>query len=189
MTRSQVLSVVPSCSLESAPMRMCLCSFVVLLAASLARAADHRAPSAGDVDAMSPELEKVYVELHQAAELSLHEEKTAATLVQQLKPRGYDVTPNVGGHGIVAILKNGSGPTVLLRTDMDALPVLENTGLPFASKVRTAEGTPVMHACGHDLHMTAWLGTARYMSAHKDLWSGTLMLIAQPAEEVVKGAR
>ena len=170
-------------------MRMCLCSFVVLLAASLALAADHRAPSAGDVDAMSPELEKVYVELHQAPELSLHEEKTAATLVQQLKPLGYDVTPNVGGHGIVAILKNGSGPTVLLRTDMDALPVLENTGLPFASKVRTAEGTPVMHACGHDLHMTAWLGTARYMSAHKDLWSGTLMLIAQPAEEVVKGAR
>jgi hippurate hydrolase len=170
-------------------MRISLVLTFLLAAATLVFAADTKTPSQRDVDAMSPDLEKVYVQLHQAPELSLHEEKTSATLVEQLKPLGYEVTPNIGGHGVVAILKNGSGPTVLLRTEMDALPVLENTGLPYASKVRTAEGTPVMHACGHDLHMTAWLGTAHYMSAHKDAWSGTLMLVAQPAEEVVKGAR
>jgi amidohydrolase len=159
-----------------------------LLAVCSAFAADTK-PASADVNALTRDLEKTYIQLHQAPELSLHEGKTAATLVQELKPLGYEIADNIGGHGVVATLKNGAGPVVLLRTDMDALPVQENTGLPYASKVRTADGVPVMHACGHDLHMTAWLGTARYMVTHKDQWSGTLMLVAQPAEEVVKGAR
>lgn len=142
-----------------------------------------------DFDQLYPNLEKLYVDLHQAPELSLHEEKTAARLVAELKPLGYEVTAGVGGHGVVAVLRNGSGPAVLLRTDTDALPVEEKTGLPFASKVRTPEGTPVMHACGHDLHMTAWIGAAKWMAAHKQQWNGTLVMIAQPAEEVVKGAK
>jgi len=145
--------------------------------------------SSTDFDQFYPNLEKLYVDLHQAPELSLHEEKTAVRLVAEIKPLGYEVTAGVGGHGVVAVLRNGSGPTVLLRTDTDALPVEEKTGLPFASKVRTPEGTPVMHACGHDLHMTAWIGTAKWMAAHKQQWNGTLVMIAQPAEEVVKGAK
>lgn len=145
--------------------------------------------SSADFDSLYPSLEKLYVELHQAPELSLHEEKTAARLVSELKPLGYEVTQGVGGYGVVAVLRNGTGPNLLLRTDTDALPVEEKTGLPFASKVHTPEGTPVMHACGHDLHMTAWIGTARWMASHKQQWSGTLIMIAQPAEEVVKGAR
>jgi hippurate hydrolase len=168
-------------------MRTLIALACLLALAGLAMAAPP--VSAADVDKMSPGLEKVYIQLHESPELSLHEQKTSATLVEQLRPLGYDVTPNVGGHGVVAILKNGSGPVVMFRTDMDALPVEEKTGLPYASKVHMPDGTPVMHACGHDLHMTAWLGTARYMAAHKNDWSGTLMLIGQPAEEVVKGAR
>ena len=145
--------------------------------------------SSTEFDQLYPNLEKLYVDLHQAPELSLHEEKTATRLVSELKPLGYDVTSGVGGYGVVAVLRNGSGPTVLLRTDTDALPVDEKTGLPFASRMRTPEGTPVMHACGHDLHMTAWIGTAKWMASHKQQWSGTLIMIAQPAEEVVKGAK
>ena len=145
--------------------------------------------SSGDFDALYPTLEKFYVDLHQSPELSLHEQKTAEKLVAQLKPLGYEVTSGVGGYGVVAVLRNGAGPNVLLRTDTDALPVEERTGLPFASKVRTPEGTPVMHACGHDLHMTAWIGTAKWMASHKQQWSGTLIMIGQPAEEVVKGAK
>ena len=145
--------------------------------------------SSADFEQLYPNLEKLYVDLHESPELSLHEQKTAEKLVSQLKPLGYEVTSGVGGYGVVAVLRNGTGPNVLLRTDTDALPVEEKTGLPFASKVRTPEGTPVMHACGHDLHMTAWIGTAKWMASHKQQWSGTLILIAQPAEEVVKGAQ
>ncbi len=168
-------------------MKLFLCA--ISLAGTLAAAAANPPVSPTDFEQMYPELQRLYVDLHQSPELSLHEQKTSEKLVAELKPLGYEVTPHVGGYGVVAVLKNGSGPTVLLRTDTDALPVEEKTGLPFASKVRTADGTPVMHACGHDLHMSAWIGTARWMAAHKDRWSGTLVMIAQPAEEVVKGAR
>jgi hippurate hydrolase len=161
----------------------------ISLAVAVSASAANPPVSPAEFDQMYPELQKLYVDLHQSPELSLHEQKTAERLVAELKPLGYEVTPNVGGYGVVAVLKNGSGSTVLLRTDTDALPVEEKTGLPFASKVRTADGTPVMHACGHDLHMSAWIGTAKWMAAHQDRWSGTLVLIAQPAEEVVKGAR
>ena len=168
-------------------MKSFLCAFA--LAGGIVATAANPPVSSLDFDQMYPELQKFYIDLHQSPELSLHEEKTAEKLVAQLKPLGYAVTSNVGGFGVVAVLKNGSGPTILLRTDTDALPVEEKTGLPFASKIRTADGVPVMHACGHDLHMSAWIGTAKWMAAHRDRWIGTLVMIAQPAEEVVKGAR
>ena len=103
------------------------------------------------------------------------------------------MTEKVGGYGVVGVLKNGDGPTILVRTDMDALPVVEQTGLPYASKVRGRDKNGVdvgiMHACGHDMHMTCWVGTARVLAALKDRWSGTLMFIGQPAEEIGSGAR
>jgi amidohydrolase len=138
-------------------------------------------------------LEALYRHLHAHPELSLAEEQTAARLAKELRSLGFSVTEKVGGHGIVGVLKNGPGPTVLVRTDMDALPVTEQTGLPYASKVRVRQPdgseVGVMHACGHDLHMACWVGAARVLSAMKERWSGTLVFIGQPAEEVGKGAR
>jgi len=138
-------------------------------------------------------LQALYKYLHTHPELSLQEEKTAARLAKELKDAGFEVTEKVGGYGVVGVLKNGPGPTVLVRTDMDALPVTEATGLPYASKerVRDKNGNDVgvMHACGHDMHMTCWTGTARVLSSLKDRWSGTLVFIGQPAEEIGTGAR
>ena len=123
----------------------------------------------------------------------LHEVQTAAKLAERAKALGYEVTTGVGGTGIVAVMKNGAGPTVLFRTDMDALPVEEKTGLPYASKVVTKNdagvAVRVMQACGHDIHMSSWFGTAKLMAANKDRWKGTLILIGQPAEELVTGPR
>jgi hippurate hydrolase len=134
-----------------------------------------------------------YRHLHQNPELSFHEEKTAATVAAQLRDFGYEVTTGVGGHGVVALLRNGEGPTVMLRMDTDALPVLEQTGLDYASTVETTdeEGrtVPVMHACGHDIHMSVVTATAGHMARHREDWRGTLMVIAQPAEERGAGAR
>jgi len=147
-----------------------------------------------DIDAMYPDIERLYTDLHQNPELSLREEKTAAKLAERMKKLGYQVTTKVGGTGVVAILRNGPGPTLLIRTDMDALPVLEQTGLPYASKATqkdavTGDVVPVMHACGHDVHMASWIGTATILARRKDLWSGTLMFIGQPAEERIRGAK
>jgi hippurate hydrolase len=145
------------------------------------------------VEAEFPDLEALYKHLHSNPELSLHEVKTAARLARELKTLGFEVTEKVGGTGIVAILRNGKGPTILVRTDMDALPVIEQTGLPFASKVRVRDKNDrevgVMHACGHDAHMTCFIGTARILSKLKDRWQGTLVFIGQPAEEIGTGAR
>jgi hippurate hydrolase len=145
---------------------------------------------------LGSDLEKLlalYKEFHTNPELSLQEEKTAARLAREMKELGYEVTTNVGGHGIVAVYKNGDGPTILVRTDMDALPVLEKTGLPYASKIRAMDrnknDVPVMHACGHDMNMTCAIGVARVMKAMKDRWKGTLIIIGQPAEEIGAGAR
>ncbi|PZU11199.1 MAG: amidohydrolase [Sphingobium sp.] len=135
----------------------------------------------------------LYRDLHANPELSLQEVNTAAKLAKRLRAMKFDVTEKVGGTGVVAVMKNGSGPVLLIRADMDALPVVEQTGLPFASKVRTKtpEGveTGVMHACGHDTHMTAFIETAKLLAARRKDWSGTLVMILQPAEEVGKGAR
>ncbi len=134
-----------------------------------------------------------YKWLHSHPELSFEEKETAAAIGEILRAAGYDVTANVGGHGLVGLLRNGDGPTLMLRTDLDALPVTEQTPLPFASDV-VAEipgggKSGVMHACGHDLHMTNFVAVARYMAEHRDDWTGTLMLIGQPAEERGSGAR
>lgn len=114
-------------------------------------------------------------------------------MADELKQAGFEVTPKVGGHGVVGVLKNGPGPTVLVRTDLDGLPVLEETGLPYASKTRTKDDhgreVPTMHACGHDVHMTSFIGTARVLATLRDRWSGTLVFIGQPAEERVGGAK
>ena len=149
-------------------------------------------PALAPLDSLYPELEKLYVDLHQTPELSNHEEKTAAKMAARLKAAGYEVTTGIGGHGVVAILKNGKGPTVLLREDMDALPVEERTGLAYASKVTTKDDSgatvSVMHACGHDIHMTGLIGAATLLARAKDRWRGTLFLVAQPAEEKGNGA-
>lgn len=144
------------------------------------------------VDRESPDLVKLYQEFHANPELSLQEKETASRLAGQLKAAGYDVTTGVGGHGVVAVMKNGVGKTLLIRADLDALPVLEETGAPYASKVVAKDpqgrSVPVMHACGHDIHITSLVGVARTMAAMKDRWAGTLVLIGQPAEEVGKGS-
>src|SRR6202166_3087295 len=149
-------------------------------------------PSAKEVESAYPDAHALYVDVHQNPELSAHETQTAAKLASLLRRAGYDVTEHVGGTGVVAMLKNGPGPTILLRTELDALPVEEQTGLSYASKVRAKDDAgrdvPVMHACGHDLHMAAILGTAEIMARSKNTWHGTLMLIGQPAEETIGGA-
>lgn len=144
------------------------------------------------LDAIVPDIEKLYIDLHQSPELSLHEEKTSAKMAERLRGLGFTVTERVGGFGVVAVLANGTGPTILVRADMDALPVDEKTGLPYASKVTTKDDggatVPVMHACGHDIHMSSLVGMATLLSKAKDQWKGTLVLIAQPAEEKGGGA-
>lgn len=145
------------------------------------------------IDKDYPSLESLYRALHSHPELSGQEIESAKRLAEEARKAGFEVTQSVGGTGVVAVMKNGAGPTVLLRTELDALPVAEQTGLPFASqvKVKNAKGEeiPVMHACGHDIHMTVWTGAARRMAAEREKWSGTLVMIAQPAEETVTGAR
>src|SRR5579862_2564147 len=159
--------------------------------ALLSVAACAQAPNSKEVEGVYPDAHSLYLDLHQNPELSAHETKTAARLAERLRSAGYEVTEHVGGTGVVAILKNGAGPTVMLRTELDALPVEEKTGLPYASKVRAKDDAgrevPVMHACGHDLHMAALVATAAVMAHSKNTWHGTLMFIGQPAEETSSG--
>ena len=166
----------------------------LLSAAALAVATPAPAATLAEaVRADMPQLMTLYRDFHANPELSRREIRSAAILAAEARKLGYQVTEKVGGTGVVAVMNNGVGPTILIRADMDALPVEEKTGLPFASRVRTkTDGgldTAVMHACGHDTHMAAWVGVARRMAALKDRWSGTLVLIGQPAEEVGAGAR
>jgi amidohydrolase len=164
-----------------------------LLLASLSAAACAQTPSSKEVEAVYPEAHALYLDIHQNPELSAHEVQTAAKLAGRLRRLGYEVTEHVGGTGVVAVLKNGAGPTVMLRTELDALPVEERTGLAYASKVRTKDDgghdVPVMHACGHDLHMAAIVATATIMAQSKNTWHGTLIIIGQPAEETIGGAK
>src|SRR6266487_4072034 len=152
-------------------------------------------------DAELPSLLAIYKDIHSHPELSGHEERTSALIAKELQAAGCQVTENFGkyddpklkGYGVIGIMKNGDGPTVLVRTDMDALPVEEETGLPYASKVTTkndeGKDVHVMHACGHDAHIAAFIGTARALQRLKDQWHGTILFVAQPAEEIGTGAR
>jgi hippurate hydrolase len=166
-----------------------------LVAASAASAADIaglRANVVRGLDAQYPRIEALYKDIHAHPELGFQEARTAAKLAAEMRALGFDVTEGVGKTGVVAIYKNGAGPTVMVRTELDALPLPEKTGLPYASTAKqTLRGveTPVMHACGHDIHMAVWVATARTMIDLKDQWSGTLMFVAQPAEEGDGGAK
>lgn len=136
-----------------------------------------------------PGVEELYRDLHAHPELSHEERRTAGLVAARLGELGFEVHEGVGGTGVVGLLRNGDGPSVLLRADMDALPVREETGLPYASTATAADGTPVMHACGHDVHVACLLGAAELMSRARDGWSGTLVALFQPAEEAADGAR
>ena len=144
------------------------------------------------LDALYPSLDELYQDLHRNPELSHQEEKTAAKLAARLQALGFDVTERVGGHGIVGVLRNGKGPTVLVRADMDALPIKEATGLPWSSSVQVKDATgasiPVMHAFGHDVHMASWVGAATLLAGAKETWRGMLLFVGQPAEETLTGA-
>ncbi|MDQ6655400.1 MAG: amidohydrolase [Verrucomicrobiota bacterium] len=174
-----------------------------LLACSLAPALSTFAQQTPQqiADAELPSLLTIYKDLHAHPELSTHEEKSSAFVAKELKAAGYEVTDHVGkydkadqtGYGVVGVLKNGDGPVVLVRTDMDALPVTEETGLPYASKDTTTDDAGkqvgVMQACGHDIHMATFIGVARALSKLKDQWHGTIVLVGQPSEELGTGAR
>ena len=140
-----------------------------------------------------PGLRQCYIDLHRHPELSGQEIRTAGIVADRLQASGYEVTGGIGGTGVVAILRNGNGPTVALRGDMDALPVREQTGLPYASEVvardQRGRDVPVMHACGHDAHTTCLIGVADLLARRRDWWAGTVMFLAQPAEETISGAR
>lgn len=144
------------------------------------------------LDADYPRLDALYRDIHAHPELGFHETRTAAVLAKQMRADGFEVTEHVGGTGVVAVYHNGPGPVVLVRTELDALPMEEKTGLPYASREQsTYRGKPtfVAHSCGHDIHMASWIGTAEALVALKDRWSGTLVFIAQPAEEAIGGAK
>jgi amidohydrolase len=157
--------------------------FAWLFIAALSCLAASVGPRLSEIDSLYPGIEALYIDIHAHPELAFEEKNTAAKLAARIQGAGYDVTTGVGGTGIVGLLKNGDGSVVMLRTELDALPVTEQTGLPFSSKI-----AGVMHACGHDLHMAAWAGTAQWMAEHRNQWHGTLMLIGQPAEEAGAGA-
>ena len=168
-------------------------SLIALFAATALAAPAPAATLNESIRADMPQLMTLYRDLHANPELSMQEVRTSAKLAAEMRKLGFAVTEKVGKTGVVAVLKNGPGPTLLIRADMDALPVVEQTNLPFASKVRaTARSgveTGVMHACGHDTHMTTFIGTARRLAAMKDQWSGTLVMILQPGEETSEGAK
>ncbi len=164
-------------------------------AAQAAQAADvarQKAEIDAGLDKAYPHLDALYKDIHAHPELGFQETETAAKLAKEMRALGFTVTEHVGKTGVVAIYRNGPGPTVMVRTELDALPMEEKTGLPYASHVVASyngKPTPVAHSCGHDIHMAAWVGAAQQLVAMKSQWKGTLMFIGQPAEETVGGAR
>lgn len=175
-------------------MKRYLLVFALMAGRALAAAPALQSAVTALVDREYASLDALYKHLHAHPELSLMEEKTAARLAGELRAVGFEVTEKFAGTtGIVGILKNGAGPTLLVRTDLDGLPVAEETGMPYASKTRVLDlsghEVPVMQACGHDIHMTVFTGAARALAALKEHWSGTLMFVGQPAEEIGVGAR
>jgi len=175
-------------------MKTTLLATALFIAATPAFASDLGADIRAHVqEDYTANLSSLFVHLHENPELSFREFETSKRIASELTALGYEVTTGVGQTGVVAVLKNGDGPTVMIRADMDGLPVKEDTGLPYASTARQVgiDGieNPVMHACGHDVHMTSLIGTARQLMRLKDDWSGTLVLVGQPAEEIISGAR
>jgi len=168
-------------------------ALALLIAALLAPAANAASGPAVDASSLWPTLAPLYEDLHAHPELSFQEKATAEKLAGRLKALGFDVTSGVGKTGVVGVLRNGGGKTVMLRTDMDGLPVEEKTELPYASRVTATNAAgqtvPVMHACGHDVHMAAWIGAATWFAGNRKAWAGTLVMVGQPAEEVGGGAR
>src|SRR6476620_1527739 len=151
-----------------------------------------KAAIATSLESDYPKLDALYKEIHAHPEIAFQEVKTAARLAAEMRALGFDVTEQVGKTGLVAIYRNGEGPTIMVRTELDALPMEEKTGLAYASHDKTiwnGQETFVAHSCGHDIHMASWVGTAKTLVGLKDQWKGTLMFIAQPAEETVSGAK
>lgn len=175
----------------------CAASAVILAAAAPAWSAPldvavAKAQVAAVIDRDYGQLDALYKDLHAHPELGFQEKRTAAKLAAEMRSLGFEVTEGVGGTGVVAVLKNGDGPRVLVRTELDALPMEEKTGLPYASRVTATwngKETYVAHSCGHDVHMAAWVGAARALVAAKANWRGTLLFVAQPSEETVNGAK
>jgi amidohydrolase len=169
-----------------------LAALLLASAAQAQHAAKYKAEVADQVNGMYPKLEALYRDLHAHPEIAFQEVNTAAKLAAEMRVIGFDVTEKVGKTGLVAIFRNGAGPTVLVRTELDGLPMEEKSGVDYASRAHAqADGrdTFVAHSCGHDIHMASWLGAARTLVAMKSQWQGTLMFIAQPAEETVSGAK
>ncbi len=166
---------------------------LLFIAIQLVAFAQSKQEMTKQVDSDYAYLDKLYKNLHTNPELSFHEEETGKKMAENLRELGFEVTTNFGGFGVVGVLKNGEGKTVWVRTDTDALPLKEDTGLPYASKVETknddGQAVSVMHACGHDVHMTVWTGVARLLAKMKKEWKGTIVMLAQPAEERGSGAR
>ena len=150
-------------------------------------------PALSRLSSLLPELEALYTDVHAHPELSMQETRTAGLAAERLRAAGYDVTTAIGKTGVVGLLRNGAGPTVMLRADMDALPVEEATGLSYASKIKATdrEGrtVPVMHACGHDMHVAWLVGATTLFAQARGVWRGTLMAVFQPAEETAEGAQ
>src|SRR5438876_11771390 len=173
-----------------------LLAFLALCSAPPARAeldvARLKAAIGAAIETDYPRLDAIYKDIHAHPELAFQEVKTAARLAAEMRALGFEVTENVGRTGLVAIYKNGDGPTIMVRTELDGLPMEEKTGLDYASRDKTnwnGREVFVAHSCGHDIHMASWVGTAKTLTGLKDQWQGTLMFIAQPAEEIVSGAR
>jgi hippurate hydrolase len=188
MSRSSLVAVLQS--EESRMIRRCLLAAILFVGAS---ALAYSKSPADWLEPNLPSIVELYQHLHSHPELSYKEKETSARLAKELRDAGAEVTEGVGGYGVVGLLKNGDGPVVMLRADMDALPVAEETGLPYASTVRTEDErgatVGVMHACGHDIHMANLIGVARYLAATRDQWRGTVLFICQPAEERGAGAK
>ncbi|MGJ4944600.1 amidohydrolase [Bradyrhizobium sp. HKCCYLS1011] len=169
-----------------------LCTTVASQASAELDVAGLKSTIEASVERDYPSLDALYKDIHAHPELAFQEVKTAAKLAAEMRAIGFDVTENVGKTGLVALYRNGDGPTIMVRTELDALPMEEKTGLPYASHDKTIWGgreTFVAHSCGHDIHMASWTGAAKTLVALKDRWHGTLMFIAQPAEEIVSGAK
>src|SRR5258707_6077151 len=169
-----------------------LCALLPLQAQAELDVVSLKRAIARSVESDYPRLDALYKDIHAHPESASGEKTPAAKLAAEMRAIGFEVTEKVGKTGLVALYKNGDGPTIMVRTDLDALPMEEKTGLPYASRDKTIwqeRETFVTHSCGHDIHMASWVGTAKTLVGLKDQWKGTLMFIAQPAEEVTAGAR